>query len=161
MSEKPQVRAYWQAYLATLPANHPHREATYEAWGFGDRPRMADELGELVQAGTKTATASLIWEYEFDDEPLPEVGDLSIILDGQDQPMCIIETTELRQLSFNEVDAAFAYDEGEGERTLEQWRKDHWKFFGRSCQRIGREPNETMPILCERFRVVYGSIKTS
>ncbi len=158
MSGNPQLEAYWQAYLATLPAAHPHRMQSYEAWGFGDSPAMADELGALVRAGTKTATASLIWEYEHDGDALPQVGDLSIIVDGQEQPLCIIETTELRQLPFNEVDAQFAYDEGEGARTLEQWRRDHWAFFGRSCERIGRQPSETMPVLCERFRVVYGAL---
>jgi len=155
MTTNPAVKTYWQQYLATLPEEHPHRQKSYEAWGFGDSPRMADELGALVRDGTKTATASLIWEYEFDGDPLPQLGEISIILDGQDQPMCIIETTELRQLPFNEVDAAFAYDEGEGERTLEQWRTDHWNYFGRSCKRIGRERSETMPVLCERFRLIY------
>ncbi len=157
MTDNPVIQAYWQNYLKTLPDDHPHRSADYTAWGFGDSPRMADELGALVKGGTKTATASLIWEYEFDGEPLPKVGDISIILDGQDHPMCIIETTELRQLPFNEVDEQFAYDEGEGERTLVQWRRDHWSFFGRSCERIGKERSETMPVLCERFRVVFSN----
>ncbi|MCA9913096.1 MAG: ASCH domain-containing protein [Anaerolineae bacterium] len=155
MKTNPAIQAYWETYLKTLPADHPYHNATYTAWGFGDSPRMADELGALVKSGIKTATASLIWEYEFDGEALPQVGDISIILDGQDQPMCIIETTELRQQPFNQVEEQFAYDEGEGERTLAQWRKDHWAFFGRSCERIGRERSETMPVLCERFRVVY------
>jgi uncharacterized protein YhfF len=149
------LKAYWQQYLTTLPDDHPHRTAPYTAWGFGDGAAMADELGGLVKAGTKTATASLVWEYEHDNEALPEVGDLSVILDGRDVPLCIIETTELTVMPFNEVPAGFAYDEGEGDRSLAYWREGHWRFFVRSCDRIGREPSETMPVLCERFRVVH------
>ncbi len=119
---------------------------------------MADELGALVVQGTKTATASLVWEYEFDDERLPQEGDLSVILDGHNQPIALIETTEVRILPFNQVDETFAYDEGEGTRTLAHWREGHWRFFHRACQRIGREVDESMPILCERFRVIYTPI---
>ena len=151
------VKQFWQQYLATLPDDHPHRTATYEAWAFGDvnDAELADELGALVLHGEKRATASLIWEYEADDEPMPQVGEISIVLDGRNEPLCIIETTELRTLPYNEVDAQFAHDEGEGDRSLEYWRQAHWRFFGRVCERMGREVTETMPVLCERFKLIY------
>lgn len=148
---------YWQTYLSTLPPDHPHRNVQYTAWGFGDSPEMADELGRLVAEGTKTATASLEWEYEQDGEPMPAVGDLSIVLGGSGEPLCIIETTEIRVLPFNEVDPQFAYDEGEGDRSLAYWRAEHWRYFGRVCERIGCEISEAMPVVCERFRVVFRS----
>lgn len=155
MTHSDAVKAFWARYLNTLPEDHAHHSTDYTAWGFGDGPKMADELGALVVAGTKIATASLIWEYEHDNESLPQVGDLSVILAGDERPVCIIETTELRTLPFNEVDAVFAADEGEGDRSLAFWRDAHWHFFSRSCERIGREPRETMPVLCERFRVIF------
>ena len=36
--------------------------------------------------------------------------------------MCVIQTTEIRHLPFDEVDAQFAFDEGEGDQSLEYWR---------------------------------------
>ena len=150
-----QAHAFFRDYLATLSPHHPHHSTTFSAWGFGDSPEMADELGALVVSGVKTATASLVWEYEFDEEHLTQVGDLSVVLDGEGQPLALIETTEVRIMPFNQVDEAFAYDEGEDARTLTSWREGHWRFFHRSCQRIGRELDETMPILCERFQVIY------
>lgn len=149
------IEAFWQVYLATLPEGHPHHQANYTAWGFGDSAAMHDELGQLVKQGLKTATASAIWEYEDNNEPMPQVGDLSIILDGEEKPMCIIETIELRTLLFHEVDAQFAYDEGEDDRTLDSWRKAHQAFFTRSLKAHGREFSENMPVLCERFRLIY------
>lgn len=150
---KPMIEAYWNAYLATL--SDDERPTRYEAWGFGDSDTMADDLGQLVADGTKTATCSLLWEYEHDGDPLPQEGEHSIILDGRGAPMCIIKTVEIRQRPYNEVDAQFAYDEGEGDRSLQYWRDVHWTFFSRSCERIGRDISETMPLLCERFEVVY------
>ncbi len=148
------IDAFWQRYLATLPSGAP-RPAGYTAWAFGDGPEMADELGALVVEGAKTATCGLLWEYEADGDPVPVPGDLSIITAGDGRPLCIIKTTEITVQPFNTVDARFAYDEGEGDRSYDYWREGHWRFFTRACERLGREASETMPVVCERFRVVF------
>jgi uncharacterized protein YhfF len=148
--------SFWQAYLSTLPQNHPHHLRPMPAtWAFGNSPEMADELGHLVMERIKTATCSLLWEHDFDGEPLPEVGELSIILDGDENPICLIETVEIEIRPYNEVDERFAHDEGEGDRSLDHWRKAHWNFFTRVCAQIGRTPAGNMPLVCERFRVLY------
>ena len=146
------IKAYWQAFSATLPADDEPK--LFEAFGFGDTPQMADELGALVTAGIKTATCSLLWEYETRGEPLPKAGDFSMVLDGQGAPLCIIQTTEVAITPYNEVDAQFAYDEGEGGRSLAYWRYAHWGFFKPHCAVMGWELSEDMPLVCERFRVV-------
>ena len=149
------VQTFWQAYLDTLPHTpHPAPPAP-EAWSFGDSPQMANELGDLVLRGIKTATCSALWEYEADGESLPQANELSIILDGDEQPLCVVETTEVAIRPFNEVDAQFARDEGEGDRSLIYWRRAHERFFTRSLASSDREFSETMPLVCERFRVVY------
>jgi uncharacterized protein YhfF len=129
-------------------------DTAIEAFAFGDDREMADRLVELVLDGTKTATSSLAWEY---DGPAPAVGDLAIVVDGDGRPRCIIETTEVYELAFDEVDEAMAYDEGEGDRSLVGWREEHWTFFGRVCVGLNREPSGAMPIVFERFQVVYRS----
>jgi uncharacterized protein YhfF/dihydrofolate reductase len=150
------VEVFWHSYLESLPEDDPARSRGMPmAWGFGDGPEMADELGGLVYRGTKTATCSSLWEIEHDGEPVPRPGDLSIILDGRGDPLCIIETTEVEVMPFNAVDAGFAHDEGEGDRSLTYWRAAHWRFFSRTLAAIGRTPDETMPLVCERFRVVW------
>lgn len=116
---------------------------------------MADDLGGLVQRGIKTATCSLLWEYEADDEPLPRVGEMSIVTDGEGHPLCLIEITEVEVKPFDQVEAQFAYDEGEGDRSLASWRDAHRQFFARLCETLGREPSATMPLVCERFRVLF------
>jgi uncharacterized protein YhfF len=149
-----EIEGFWQAYLFSLPETSPVPE-TYEAWSFGDKPETADELAALVLEGPKRATASLLWVYETEGETLPQAGDLSVILDGQGQPVCIIQTTQVDINPFNQVDADFAAAEGEGDRSLAYWRDVHWRFFSRECQTIGREPSLTMPVVCERFQLVY------
>lgn len=150
----PGVEAYWQAFLETLSPDAPAPFA-YSSWGFGDSPDMADALGALVRNEIKTATASLLWAYEAEGEPVPEPGDYSVVLDGMGEPLCIIQTTAVRILPFDEVGEEHAYLEGEGDRTLAHWQEGHWRFFGRECAALGREPDPKMPVVCERFRLVY------
>jgi uncharacterized protein YhfF len=149
------VEQFWQQYRATQPTSHSLPVEPPNAWGFGDSGAMADELGQLVRDGIKTATCSLLWEHETDGEAIPQAGELSIILDGSGHPLCLIQTFEVEIKPYSEVDAQFAYDEGEGDRSLAYWRDAHWRFFSRVCERINCRVSETMPLVCERFRVIF------
>lgn len=151
------IATYWSTYLKSLGRSNGSADQAPEAWGFGDSPEMADELGHLVVQGIKTATCSLLWEYEMEGQALPQEGDLSIILDGAGRPLCIIETLQVRIIPYDEVDAQFAYDEGEGDRSLVGWREAHWRYFNRVCQTLDCSVAPTMPLVCERFAVVYSS----
>ena len=117
MSTDARVQAFWERYVASLPADAPVPDQP-EAWAFGMGPAMANELGHLVVGGTKTGTCSLLWEYEHEGEALPAVGELGIVLDGEGAPLCLIETTAVTQVTFTEVDAEHAAAEGEGDRSL-------------------------------------------
>lgn len=154
-AQRAAIEQFWQAYLATLPATSPVRDEKYVAEQFGDTPDLANELGGLIVNGTKTATCSALWEWEAEGEPLPEVGLKTIVLNGNNEPLCIIETTEVTVKPYNQVDAQFAYEEGEGDRSLAYWRKEHWRYFSRALPAIGKAPAEDMPLVCERFRLVY------
>lgn len=149
------IEKYWNSFLATLPADSPYHGKPYVAEGFGDHPKLADELGELILNGIKTGTCSALWEWEAEGNPIPEVGLIAITLNGAGEPICIIETTEVAMRSFNEVDEDFAYSEGEGDRTLRYWREAHTMFFSRVLSKLGREFSEDMPLVCERFQVIY------
>ncbi len=148
------VEQFWQAYWAGRPEQEQGAER-YVAEQFGDNPQLAEELGRLILRRVKTATCSALWEWEAEGSPLPEVGRKTIVLDGQGEPLCIIETTEVTIRPFNEVDEQFAYDEGEGDRLLAVWRDGHWCYFSRALLKIGKTPTPEMPLVCERFRVIY------
>ena len=153
MSKTDSVRKFWQDFCAVnadVNADEP-----YQVWYFGNTSEMAKELVTLVLEGVKTATASLFWEYENQPEDEPIVGGYSIVTDYEGVPQCVLRTTELRILAFNEVDEKFAFDEGEGDQSLDYWRAVHWDYFSRRCAEIHREPSRTMPVNCERLELLY------
>lgn len=149
------IKAYWQSFLATLPPDSTYHGRAYIAEGFGDSPELADKLGALIVNGIKTATCSALWEWEAEGEPLPSIGQLTLILDGQGYPLCITEAIEVALRRYDEVDAQFAAEEGEGDRSLSYWRDAHWHFFTRVLAAFGKEPTLDMPLVCERFRVIF------
>lgn len=118
------LQRYWQRYLQARPAD-VEADRPYQVDQFGDTPELADELGQLVLDGTKTATCSALWEWEAEQSPPPTVGLKTIVLSSEGVPLCIIETTEVTIRAFNTIDAQLAYDEGEDDRTLQSWRREH------------------------------------
>jgi uncharacterized protein YhfF len=148
------IEGFWGSYLRSLPPQHRERRY-YEAFAFGDNPEMADRLAGLVLDGIKTATSELLWSRQERGKPLWQVDDEHVVLDGRGNPVCVIRTRELRILSFNEVDEGFARDYGEGDRTLAWWRRNLWMYYERECRSLSRTPSEDMPLICERFEVVY------
>jgi uncharacterized protein YhfF len=125
-----------------------------QAWAFGDSPRLAHDLLRLVLAGVKTATASLLWEYQDAEEPIPAKGDLSIVLDGAGEPRALIRTTAVEVVPFGEVTEEHAYLEGEDDRTLATWREQHERYWQRNSPE-GRELTPSTQVVCERFKVLY------
>jgi uncharacterized protein YhfF len=122
----------------------PAKYQGLRSFAFGDGPALADELLDLVVREVKTATCST------EDEPNTSTpGERWIVLDGRGAPACVIETLEVTYRRYNEVGAAFAYEEGEGDRSLRYWREAHRNYFGR----MGRF-SEDMMLMCERFRLV-------
>ena len=127
----------------------------YEAWAFGDD---ADALADLVRRGIKTATASAYPLYELEGEELPQAGEYSVILDADDNAVCIIRTTKVYVTPYREVTAEQAYKEGEGDRSLSYWRKVHEAFFKKEMEEAGLTFTEDMGVVCEEFEVVYGGV---
>lgn len=139
----------WYEFCADDPtlANAPH-----EAWAFGCEP---DLLAKLVLYGQKTATTSSYPLYALENEPLPQVGEYNIILDGNDEAICITKTTKVYRTLFKDVSARHAYLEGEGDRSLAYWRKVHQAFFTAELAEVKLDFTPELEVVCEEFEVVF------
>jgi uncharacterized protein YhfF/GNAT superfamily N-acetyltransferase len=146
------VAAFWAEYCrrAGLPAATP-----CQAWPFGDSPELAHELAELVVHGPKRATAGLVAYNERHPDEVPRPDGYSVVTEFDGTPRCVIRTAWLDQRPLREVDAAFAWDEGEGDRTLADWMDGHRRFFNRECKALGIDFSDDLPVLLERFELLY------
>jgi len=121
---------------------------------YGDTPELSLELIALILEGRKRAGTSLLWAHEHEGERLPEVGDVDVVVDHEGEPVAVTRVVSVHVAAFDEVDAAYAAVEGEGDGSLAHWREAHWDVFGRECARIGRVPTEDMPVVCCTFEVL-------
>jgi uncharacterized protein YhfF len=147
----------WAAYLVSSPVGVDAETATYTSWQFGYGVEQGDRLLAYVLDGPKRATTGALAAYEAQGEAVPVPGDHSVVLDGHGVARCVIRTTQVDVVPFDEVDAAYAWDEGEGDRSLEYWRAGHWAYFERELAGLGLKATPDMPVVCERFEVVFRS----
>lgn len=148
------AEALWADYAHAHPET-VHACPEYTVENFGDSFRLADELLDKVLRGVKRATSELVSEFRARGDDLPRVGSHWIACDGAGVPRIVIRSTELRIAAFRDVDAAFAFDEGEDDRSLESWRSEHRRYWERGCAARGDVWSEQDEIVLERFRVVW------
>lgn len=138
----------WQEFCE----QHHLENGKYEAWAFGGDPKG---LAQLVLDGIKTATCSLKLWYDLEEEEIPQENEYSVILNDQNEAVCVIQTTKVSLIPYDKVTVDHALKEGERDRTLESWRAIHHDFFTLECAAAGIIFKEDMELVCEEFKVVY------
>ena len=126
-----------------MSANQRRMELGYR------RTNLRRQLVEAVLRGDKTATAGLRDQFEPNtDEPMPGVGERLLLVGWDDEPVGVVETTEVRVVPAGQVDLRFARDEGEGFESVADWRAAHERFWS------DRVITDETLIVCERFRLI-------
>ncbi len=145
-----EIKNYWLKFINQREDLFHLKDYKFEAWSFGNSKELADELGQLVLEGKKTATCSLLRAYNGFENEIPRVGVYSVLCNGDEIPICIVFLTDTWVCKYNEVTEKHAFEEGEGDRSLEHWKEVHQQFFS---QYDGF--HEEDDLICERFKVIY------
>ncbi|SCG47196.1 ASCH domain-containing protein [Micromonospora halophytica] len=111
---------------------------------------LRTRLNTLVLAGVKTATAGLVTEYAEEGEEREHVGERLALVDDDDRLVGVVEVTAVETVRFADVGWEFARSEGEGDRSIEQWREGHAAYWAR----VGTPVTDDSEIVCLRFRLV-------
>lgn len=119
---------------------------------LGTPGELRTRLNTLVLAGVKTATAGLLTEYAEEGEELEHVGERLVLVDDTDALAGVVEVTGAEVVPFAEVSWDFARSEGEGDRSIEEWRAGHAAYWAR----VGTPVTDDTDIVCIRFRLVSG-----
>lgn len=146
---------YLNEYLGSLPDSIAKQYTSFTSDYFCSDEYNANICADLILRGEKRASCSLEYWYSHEGESMPVVGHLQVVTDWDGTPVCIIEVTSVETCKYNEVTAEFAYEEGEGDKSLSWWREAHWTFFSLECEELGIRPAEDMQLVLERFKVVH------
>ncbi|EEY34956.1 ASCH domain protein [Pseudoleptotrichia goodfellowii F0264] len=150
--EKMNINKIIEKYIETL-TEEERKNIYISKFSFGDENdiQMQNYLAQLVLKGEKTATTSLYSLYDFENERIPQVGDVNVILDGNSNEVCVTVNTKVYRLPFKDISEEYAYKEGEGDKSLEYWKKVHKDFFIKEAE---GNFNESMEVLCEEFELL-------
>ena len=140
----------WKAYV-----DNGNKDEKHESWAFCGGGKEADELLSLVKEGKKRGTASSLIAYSVENEPVPKVGDKSIILDSKNRAHLIIVTRKVTVTPFLQVHPYHGYLEGEGDRTLKFWREVHEIFFKPDYEAAGKDFDPMGEAVLGEFDVIY------
>lgn len=152
------VEKFWQQ------CRHNHDIATndYHACTLAD-PECLDlnvpsldlsEQPRLIGARKKRGTAHLLLDFETEGVPRRAVGDYWVILDYDNDPLHLVQVTDVVVMPFNEVPESWARCEGEGDLTLRWWQDAHREYYTRQCAKWGIEWREDYPTVCETWDLV-------
>ena len=143
---------YWNKFLSEkgLPSETKCAgDLFFEAKGF-----VRDELNALVISGQKRAFFSSYATFAIDQEPLPVSGELYIVVDRANKPLCVIELESVNIIPFNEVTWEMAKQEGEDEN-LEDWRNKKQEALEDEGAVLGFEFSPDIKVVFQTFKVVY------
>lgn len=142
---------YWNRFIEL---NSGYRYSDYDVWQFGHDSETADSLLELVINEIKTATTSAFEMYE-QEEILPKKGNISIITNSRGQPGCIVQTTRVVIKKFSEITVSEAAMEGEGDLSLDYWKKIHIQFFSKEYKSRNMDFSIEIPVVFEEFKLIF------
>jgi uncharacterized protein YhfF len=120
---------------------------------------MRDGLVKAALEGHKTATSSLLAEWEHEREALPSVGERQTVVDSDARPVAIIELRAVEIIRLGDADHQLALEEGEGFGSVGEWREAHERFWKTEVAPLLPDSsdaplNDDTLIVVERFRLV-------
>ena len=151
------IKEYWDGFLSATHQNADEVDYAGEI-GFEGYGVQGTELINLVLDETKTASFSAYESFTINMEPVPVAGELYIVEDNNDEPVCVIELTDVQVLPFKEVTWEMARKEGE-DADLESWRDKQKEYMSDEAAVCGFEFNEDSPVVFEAFHVIYRKLR--
>ena len=147
------IKFFWKSFIINDPSYMDMKIP--ESFYFCDNKKDADECAELVVKRIKRATATSLCWFEKNNEILPKIVDQYIVTDWKGIAKAIIETTQIEKVPYNKITAEFAQIEGEGDKSLEYWKRVHKDYYTREMEPYNEQFDENMIIVCEQFKTIY------
>nr|WP_298995767.1 ASCH domain-containing protein [uncultured Allomuricauda sp.] len=122
---------------------------------FCDNEKDANVCSELVNKEIKRATSHSLLGLQLRKETLPKIGDLAIVTDWNGKAKTIIRTTGVKLIPYFAIREEHARMEGEGDKSLDYWKKVHWDYYTRELSEFKRLPRESMIVVFEQFEKLH------
>ncbi|UCD60918.1 MAG: ASCH domain-containing protein [Flavobacteriaceae bacterium] len=121
---------------------------------IGNSESEVKEALKLILSGKKRATSHSLLGLQYRKEPLPKIGDFTVLTDWKGEARCILRTVAVRLKPFFSIRESYSKIEGEGDLSLTYWKNKHWDDYTKELEAFGRVPRESMIVVGEYFEKV-------
>ena len=104
--------------------------------------------------GQKQAFFTTLATFTIDNEPLPISGELYILVDNQNKPLCVLEIESVNIIPFNEVTFEMVKKEGEC-ATMGEWKEKMQEYIEDEAHVLGFEYSPDIKLVYQTFKVIY------
>lgn len=146
-----EIQAFWLEYQKACNV----QVEGFSATAYGHTRAVADELAALIAEGQKRAHATLERDFEAEGDALPRSGEHVVVLDGRGTPRAIVHLTHVERRYFGDIDDEFAFECGEGDRTLAWWLTAYRQEFAERAEAQGFQVGERAVLILEYFELVW------
>ncbi len=147
------ISNFWKEFQIQNPAYQNIHEPN--AFYFCANKNDADECANLVVKKIKQATSPSVWWFEKNNIDIPQIGELAIVTNWDNEPKAIIRTKKVEIVKYKNITALYAFIEGEGDKSLAYWKKVHWDYYTDEMKEFVEYPTEEMEIVCEYFETIW------
>ncbi len=85
----------------------------------------------------------------------PKLESQYVVTNWNGYAKALIETIKIEQIVYNHITPEFAVVEGEGDKSLEYWKRVHEVYYKREMEPHGYKFDENMILVCEYFKTIY------
>lgn len=143
---------YWANFLKNTNRDAEDKcsgDLCFEGKGF-----VQSQINSIVLAGQKQAFFTTLATFTIDDEPLPISGELYILVDNQNKPLCVLEIESVNIIPFNEVTFEMVKKEGEC-ATMGEWKEKMQEYIEDEAHVLGFEYSPDIKLVYQTFKVIY------
>ncbi len=144
-----------EAFWAAASAANPGIGDDYEVRWFGIDAKTTRGIFDYIQSGAKTGTYTLPWLLEKTGQPRARDGDYVVLIDYDGTPTLLLRMVSQETVAFGAIDARITGLDGPSVRDVEVWKPLHQKFWDGELAAYGLSVTPDMPVLVERFALVY------
>lgn len=143
---------YWANFLKNTNRDAEDKcsgDLSFEGKGF-----VQSQINSIVLAGQKQAFFTTLATFTIDNEPLPISGELYILVDNQNKPLCVLEIESVNIIPFNEVTFEMVKKEGEC-ATMGEWKEKMQEYIEDEAHVLGFEYSPDIKLVYQTFKVIY------